>query len=152
MVPLRAASEALGATVNWDAQNQAVYIVSASTVPPVTTPAPTTATGTLYLMTGDGKVYLGKLTTNKYDVDSVFNEYGTYGSKYSTDSIWNEYGTYGSAYSSKSAFNKYATDPPQIFLKEGSETSYVGYLTKNSTLTGALDPDGIYDALVELGY
>ncbi len=82
----------------------------------------------LHLYSYDGKVYLGKLVTNKYDSDSIWNSYGTYGSKYSTESIWNEYGTYGGKYSNESAFNKYATEPPKIVDNNGN---LVGYLTTN---------------------
>ncbi len=82
-----------------------------------------------FLYSYDGKVYLGKLVTDKYDEDSIWNEYGTYGSKYSDESIWNEYGTYGSKYSDESAFNKYATEPPMIVDYYGT---FVGYLTTNT--------------------
>ena len=82
----------------------------------------------LHLYSNDGKVYLGKLTTNKYDSDSIWNTYGTYGSKYSSKSIWNEYGTYGSKYNSESAFNPYTSTPPIIVTNSGKE---IGYLTAN---------------------
>ena len=36
--------------------------------------------------------YLGNLSSNPYDPNSVSNPYGQYGSKYSPDSINNEYG------------------------------------------------------------
>lgn len=65
------------------------------------------------LYSRDGK-YLGNLSTNKYDPNSVNNPYGRYGSKYSSDSINNEYGRYGSPYSSESANNPYATNAPRI--------------------------------------
>ena len=82
----------------------------------------------LYLFSNDSKVYLGKLSTNKYDTDSISNPYGNYGSKYSTTSIFNEYGTYGSKYSSESAFNTYALEPPIIVDSNGK---FVAYLTEN---------------------
>lgn len=82
----------------------------------------------LHLYSNDGKVYLGKLTTDKYDFDSIWNEYGDYGSKYATNSIWNQYGDYGSKYSSKSAFNEYASTPPKIVDNNGK---FFGYLTAN---------------------
>ena len=84
-----------------------------------------------YLYSNDGKVYLGKLVTNQYDSESVWNEYGTYGSKYSQYSIWNEYGTYGSSYSNESAFNNYALNPPIIVDARGN---IMGYLTTNTTI------------------
>ena len=39
----------------------------------------------------DYDVYLGKLNASKYDSESIWNEYGSYGSSYSSNSIWNEY-------------------------------------------------------------
>lgn len=82
----------------------------------------------LHLYSNDGRTYLGKLVTSKYDTDSVFNEYGTYGSSYSSNSIWNKYGKYGSQYSLESINNEYATRPPQIVDNNGK---FVGYLTEN---------------------
>ena len=89
----------------------------------------------LYLYSNDGKTYLGKLTTNKYDSESIFNEYGTYGSKYSTKSIFNEYGTYGSKYNTQSAFNPYTTTPPIIV---DSNFNKIGYLTANTSKPGGV--------------
>jgi len=91
---------------------------------------------------------LGKLTTNEFDSDSIFNEYGTYGSEYSSQSIWNEYGTYGSEYSSQSAFNDYTFTPPYIVTSDG--TIY-GRLTTNNFISGAISPYSIYAILLELG-
>jgi len=58
--------------------------------------------------------YLGTLSANPYDQDSVSNPYGQYGSPYSQDSINNPYGEYGSPYSDKSINNPYATNPPIV--------------------------------------
>jgi hypothetical protein len=96
----------------------------------------------------DKRVYLGKLTTDKYDSESVFNEYGTYGSKYDALSIWNDYGLYGGKYSSYSAFNKYALSPPFIVDSEGY---LVGRVTTNSFLEGAINPNELYNVLKVLG-
>jgi len=62
--------------------------------------------------------YLGTLSNNRYDPDSVSNPYGRYGSRYSPDSINNPYGRYGSRYSPDSANNPYATNPPAITLPD----------------------------------
>ena len=84
---------------------------------------------TLYIYGGeDHDVYLGKLNASKYDSESIWNEYGIYGSEYNTNSIWNEYGTYGSEYSSYSPFNSYASYPPVIVDAEGN---FYGYFTAN---------------------
>lgn len=54
----------------------------------------------IYSSDGD---YLGRLSKNETDLDSVSNTYGFYGSPYSPLSINNPYGEYGSPYSQKSA-------------------------------------------------
>lgn len=88
----------------------------------------------LKLYSYDGKVFLGELTTNKYDVDSIFNEFGIYGSKYSINSIWNSYGTYGSTTSNESINNSFATKPPIIVDGNGN---LFGYLTTNKNFKNA---------------
>ncbi|GMV85078.1 MAG: hypothetical protein AMXMBFR80_09350 [Dehalococcoidia bacterium] len=102
-------------------------------------PSPRSLDGRATLLADDG-TYLGLISSNKYDSDSVCNKYGEYGSKYASTSVRNKYGTYGSAYSSSSAYNKYTSSPPAIILG-GVQ---VGYLTKNSVLSGAIDPDILF--------
>ena len=58
--------------------------------------------------------YLGNLSNNPNDPNSVSNPDGEYGSPYSQDSINNPVGEYGSPYSDKSINNPYATNPPII--------------------------------------
>jgi hypothetical protein len=73
-------------------------------------------------------VFLGYLNHNQYESDSIWNQYGNFGSKYNSDSIWNQYGTYGSRYSSDSPFNPYAQNPPVIVDPDGN---FYGYFTLN---------------------
>lgn len=80
------------------------------------------------LYSNDGKIFIGEISSNKFDTNNIWNTYGTYGSKYSTKSIWNTYGTYGSKYSNESAFNKFASSPPVIYDNTGT---FIGYLTIN---------------------
>ena len=89
-----------------------------------------------FTLVGADGTYLGCFTKNKYDSESIFNEYGTYGSKYSGNSIWNDYGQYGSKYSNLSAFNTYASEPPLI-LYRGQP---FGRLTLNRYLQDAVNP------------
>jgi len=90
-----------------------------------------------FLLAGDNQ-YLGKLSLNRYDSESISNEYGIYGSKYASTSIFNTYGIYGSKYSSLSPNNPYTNTPPIIFL-HGQRFSY---LTKNKYLgTTTIDPE-----------
>lgn len=84
---------------------------------------------TLLLFGGRNQnVFLGELNTSKYSTNSVWNEYGIYGSKYNTNSIWNNFGIYGGLYSSTSPFNMYAIDPPVVLDEDGN---FYGYFTVN---------------------
>ena len=84
---------------------------------------------TLHLYGGDNDdVYLGCLNCDSYNSNSIWNEYGTYGSSYNSKSIWNEYGTYGSEYNSNCPWNEYGTNPPVVVDKQGN---FYGYFTVN---------------------
>ncbi|GIO13579.1 hypothetical protein J19TS2_31340 [Cohnella xylanilytica] len=96
----------------------------------------------------DGKTYLGKITSNSFDTDSVFNEFGTYGSKFSTSSIWDEFGDYGSSFSNTSAFNKLASQPPAIVLNG----KFIGYVTVNSSFPNAISPGALLEWAKKNGY
>lgn len=95
--------------------------------------------GQSFLTSNDNNVFLGKLSLNRYDTDSVSNPYGNYGSKYSTTSIWNKYGTYGSPYSYNSAFNPYTMSPPRIYLRG----IFYGFLSKNRYIGRHVTPDDL---------
>ncbi len=96
-----------------------------------------------FLLANDGQ-YLGKLSLNNFDAESISNPYGYYGNQYSATSIFNKYGTYGSQYSSLSPFNPYTSTPPAIYLNG----QHIGYLTKNRYLGfNNVDPDQLHDWL-----
>ena len=80
--------------------------------------------------------YLGKLTNNLYDADSVANVNGKHGSKLQANSIWNKYGVFGGRTSAKSPWNKYGTKGIEILYKQGEQVYIVGYLTANKYLVG----------------
>jgi len=99
--------------------------------------------GQSFLVADDGQ-FLGKLTLNQYDSESVSNTYGSYGSPYSSTSIKNPYSQYGSPYSSLSPYNQYSSTPPTIYIKGRK----YGYLTKNKYNSGTIvDPDSINDLM-----
>jgi|GEM_PF-1187778 len=75
--------------------------------------------------------YLGNLDFNRYNHDSVSNQYGPYGSVYSNDSIFNQYGPYGSKYSIESPFNQYSQEP--ILVKDDNNR-IIAYLSDNAYL------------------
>lgn len=94
--------------------------------------------GESYIKANDGE-YLGKLTTDQFDNDSILNEFGPYGSKFSPKSIFNEFGTYGSEFSALSPFNEFSNIPPKIYVN-GKE---YGYLTQNEFMSGKkINPKG----------
>jgi len=67
------------------------------------------------LYSNDGKgVYLGKLSANKWDPDSISNPWGQYGSTWSEKSVNNSWGEYGSKWSPYSATNPWTTLAPVI--------------------------------------
>jgi hypothetical protein len=76
----------------------------------------------------DHKVFLGSPTDGKFSTDSIFNEFGDYGSKFANDSIWNQFGEYGSKFSDHSPWNKFANAPPVVVDTEGN---FYGYFTEN---------------------
>lgn len=81
------------------------------------------------------QIYLGRISRNKYDSDSLSNEYGNYGSKYSALSIFNDYGKYGGPYSQLSPFNPYTSTPPTI----SKDARVIGPLTANPYLQNRVD-------------
>lgn len=83
--------------------------------------------GESFIVANDGQ-YLGKLCLNRYDSESICNEYGSFGSRYSSTSIFNQYSTYGSVYSALSPFSQYTQTPPKIYLRG----VFWGVLTVNS--------------------
>jgi hypothetical protein len=96
--------------------------------------------GYSYLVGQDGQ-YLGEIVSNIYLANSIVNSYGTYGSEYSSTSINNEYSIYGSTYSRYSAYNSLAFTPPLIVYRALDGNVAIAYLTKNTILPYAIDPD-----------
>ena len=94
--------------------------------------------GESFIEAYDG-TFLGKINPNRYDIESIFNEYGPYGNRYSTSSIFNRFSNYGSQFSDLSPYNKYSSNPPKIIHLGRDEA----YLTKNEMLSPRIDPDEI---------
>jgi len=80
--------------------------------------------------------YLGTIA-DEFAVDSIFNDFGEYGSQFSSNSIWNKFGDYGSQFSPYSPFNQFSSSPPFIV----KEDKVIGRLTINKTIPGAVDPN-----------
>lgn len=85
----------------------------------------------------EDKQYLGKITWNEFDSESILNEFGRYGGKFSSTSIFNEFGRYGGEIALYSPFNSIAVNPPKIFTRDGD---FVAYLTVNNLKSPRIDP------------
>lgn len=92
--------------------------------------------GSVLIAQDSQNTYLGKIV-NSYQSDSIFNEYGTYGSEYNVGSIWNEFGTFGGEYNSYSVANAYTTTPPMIIKNK----KIIGYLSANKSMQGTISPN-----------
>jgi hypothetical protein len=87
------------------------------------------------IIADDGQ-FIGKITTNSMDPNSLMNDVGQYGSDVSSTSIFNDVSTYGSDVSSLSPFNSVSSTPPRIF--KGNK--FIAYLTVNATEMPRIDP------------
>lgn len=161
MIPLRFIAQSFGAEVFWVPEWNRVAIVTSSFKNPLSEEEkkeeePKAVVENQYgfspplILIADNKekVFLGKLTTNEFEKDSIFNQFGEFGSKYSQKSIWNEFGPYGSKFSSYSPWNKFTSTPPLIVDKSGT---VVGRLSLNNFIKGAINPYELYKILKRLG-
>jgi hypothetical protein len=89
------------------------------------------------LVVSNDQQFLGVVTSNRFNTDSLLNEYGPHGSRFSQVSILNAFGPYGGEYSALSPFNQYTSTPPMLVC-EGR--GGVAYLTRNAALAPAVDP------------
>jgi trimeric autotransporter adhesin len=105
---------------------------------PVTVQVPTTNICSLIagasIVGNDGR-YLGRFS-NRFDAESVLNEFGIYGSRFASNSTNNEFGTYGSRFSTLSARNPFTSTPPRI-IRNGS---FIAFYTVNEFLTPRVAP------------
>lgn len=92
------------------------------------------------LVAEDG-TYLGKITWNDVDPDSIFNNVGRFGSDVSATSIWNDVSRYGSDISADSPFNDMALSPPRI-VKDGN---VVGVLSVNDGRPDVIHPKALLE-------
>lgn len=78
--------------------------------------------------------FLGCLTCNEYDSNSVWNEYSKHGweNKYGT---WNKYGENAGRYGANSACNPYGTNGPALVDRQGN---FYGRLTVNEYDQGSV--------------
>ncbi len=87
--------------------------------------------------------FLGTLSANPLDPDSVSNPLGTFGSPLSPRSIHNPNGVYGNPNSNRSATNPHATKAPRLYDQKGR---FRGTLSANP-----LDPDSVNNPMGRYG-
>ncbi|MDP3836427.1 MAG: hypothetical protein Q8Q82_20945 [Hydrogenophaga sp.] len=92
--------------------------------------------GAVLIAQDDKNTFLGKIV-NSYDSESIFNEFGTYGSEFNSSSIWNQFATFGSEFSSYSPHNSFTSTPPMIIKNR----KILGYLTANKSIKSSISPN-----------
>jgi hypothetical protein len=81
------------------------------------------------------ETFLGLVSKNSFDPNSISNSLGAYGSWFSQTSIFNEFGPYGGEFSPMSPFNDFSPTPPRL-----ERDGYVlGYLTTNKAIPNRID-------------
>lgn len=88
----------------------------------------------------DNRVFLGCLTCQEFDKDSVFNSAGVYGSGVYQASIINKIGKFGSPISPQSVCNPIASHPPVVVDGNGA---FYGELTVNSIRPKGIRQDAV---------
>jgi hypothetical protein len=87
------------------------------------------------LVAADGK-FLGRVNRNRFDQNSLTNQFGDYGNQFQPNTIFNQFGPYGSLFSMLSPFNKFTQTPPH-FERNGR---FIAYLTVNQFVRPRVDP------------
>jgi hypothetical protein len=101
--------------------------------------------GHAYLMGADN-VFLGIISSDRIHQKSICNPVGEFGSRVTSKSVWNRVGNYGSRISDTSAYKTNTNHPPIIF-NENNEI--IGFLTVNTRIKGAVDPDFLHTAMCQ---
>ncbi|MCE5241546.1 hypothetical protein LLH23_24035 [bacterium] len=86
---------------------------------------------------GADDTFLGVISRDTDDPESITNREGRWGSRWSDECIWNPEGSWGSRYAPDSPWNPYATRPPRVF----DDHYFIGYLTTNTDLHPRIDPE-----------
>lgn len=90
-------------------------------------PLPVTGGNTAPRIYAADGTFLGILSKDGHDPESISNPYGKYGSPYG-DTVKNPHGRYGSPFSSTSATNPHTKEAPRIYAADGM---YLGKLSEN---------------------
>jgi len=107
-------------------------------------------TAQLYGQGFNSNTFLGQVSSNEFSSTSILNDFGSYGSQFGTNSIFNSFGTWGSQFQTSGVCNTFGSSlsVPQI-VRNGI---VVGYVTKNTFISGAVDPVTLIAALLRKAY
>lgn len=101
------------------------------------------------LWAGDGQ-FLGVISTDRYDSNSIGNSFGVYGGQFGVYSIVNSFGVYGGQFGAYSPYNPFCPNPP-IIVYQGQP---VLMITRNAyAQTNGLqviDPDLLVSVYAQL--
>ncbi|MDZ8089065.1 MAG: hypothetical protein RMY16_26465 [Nostoc sp. DedQUE12b] len=110
------------------------------------------ANGIAQLWSSADRQFLGLLSSDRHDTNSISNLDGIYGSLHSTHSIRNLHGLYGGLHGGQSPYNPYCSNPPVISY----QNQIVLVITRNTNIqTNGLpiiDPDFLLGVYMQLGY
>jgi hypothetical protein len=99
----------------------------------------------------DGQ-FLGFLSSDRHETNSISNLHGIYGSLHGTHSIRNPHGLYGGVHGGHSPYNPYCGNPPVVSY----QNQIVLVITRNTNIqTNGLpiiDPDFLLGVYMQLGY
>lgn len=87
-------------------------------------------------LVADDGTFLGIVSRNQMDANSISNEFGQYGNDLSQKSIFNDLGPYGGDLSPMSPFNDLSIKPPKIITRNGKWI----FLTANDLKAPRVDP------------
>jgi hypothetical protein len=113
-----------------------------------------TVNGIAQLFANDGQ-FLGVLSSDQYDLNSISNPHGMYGSQNGIYSIRNSCGLYGGSYGIYSPYNTYCINPPIVFYQGQSILMVTNNNHVVSNYLPIVDPDlllGVYAQLANSMY
>jgi len=127
---------------SWYAEFTIVIVTATTPVPPAVLPGRPLSSAAVEgaSVFGQHGKYLGKITWNSFDRESIGNTFGPHGSDYSATSIFNSFSQDGSEFSALSAFNELAGRPPIIYVNGQAKW----YSSVKATKTPRIAPSQLY--------
>lgn len=102
------------------------------------------------LWAADGQ-FLGVLSSDRYDSNSINNPYGIYGGRYGMYSISNPYGVYGGTHGMYSPYNIYCLNPPFVIYQGQAVLCLSKNVNFQTNGVPVIDPDILVSVYAQLG-